>query len=1114
MIEPILSSFGRTPFARDLPARLPGAGQVTRLGGLAGSSGAVMVAWLAEQLPQRLFVVTAATPADAERWLADLNTLTRQPSALYPQREALGDEEPHYEIAGERAETIEALLRGRLRVLVTTSRATAEKTMVPAALARLRLEVSVGSRRPLTEVIGALERMGYRRVPVVTEVAEFSVRGGIVDLYGFGMAMPSRIEWWDDKVSSIRAFDLTSQRSGEEQGSVTVLPIGTGRDDGTTERREDPEFALPSSRPPAVPPARQTLLDLLPTDTLVIEEATHPNAEEVARAWREAEHHLEIARRLGEVPPPREELFADPAAWAGRLARFPRLLLREDHPDLQAGFLPPEPVDRNLGRLRAVLAGGAPTLILCDNAGQLERLDELLHEGGDPGSAATLVVGALDGGFVMPTLRVLTDHEIFRRARRLRRARRYRQAAPSLATGTLTAGDYVVHLDHGIGIYRGIQTIMVGESTIEVAVVEYEGGDRLNVPLYRLDQLERYRAAGGDGDEAPPKLHRLGGTAWKKQREKTREAIQQMAAELLDLYARRTVSAGYASPPDTRWQRELESAFLYEDTPDQRKATEDVKRDMERPVPMDRLLVGDVGYGKTEVAVRAAFKAVQGGKQVAVLVPTTILADQHGRTFSERLADYPIRVEVISRFRTAKEQKQALVELAEGKIDVIIGTHRLLSKDVIFKDLGLLVVDEEHRFGVRHKERLKELRLAVDVLTLTATPIPRTLHMSLAGLRDLTLIETPPRDRSPILTFVEPWDDGLLEEAMARELDRGGQVFFVHNRIETIETISARVRHLAPRARVGVAHGQMAADTLEKVMRGFVNGEVDVLVSTMIVESGLDVPNANTMVVHDAHKLGLAQLYQLRGRVGRSHRRAYCYLIAPDLMDPIAEERLKVLEHHTDLGAGYRIALKDLEIRGAGNLLGAEQSGHAHAIGFDLYLRWLEETVQALRSRREATAEPPAPPEVVFDRPTHLPDRYIMDDDTKLDLYRRLARAVRSGEIDELRQEMRERFGPLPEEADRLLDLSRLRVLGGALGIQHILVRGDEARVTFRTGASPRMARLTTALDNVQLAADVRRTVPLSLRLVRLGGEPLIPALVRALNTVSGEREAGSPLPK
>jgi transcription-repair coupling factor (superfamily II helicase) len=753
-----------------------------------------------------------------------------------------------------------------------------------------------------------------------------------------------------------------------------------------------------------------------------------------------------------------------------------------------------------VNRLRDLLSRPPATIILCDNEGQIERLDELLEERGSLPAHATLVVGALDGGFLMPGLRVLTDHEIFRRARRLRRTRRYRQAAPSAATGALVKGDYVVHLDHGIGIYRGIETITVGTSTMEVAVVEYEGGDRLNVPLYRLDQLERYRSAEDDGDRPPPRIHALGGSHWKKVREKAQHGIRQMAGELLDLYARRKLATGYAFPPDTRWQRELESSFLYEDTPDQRKATDDIKRDLEQARPMDRLLVGDVGYGKTEIAVRAAFKAVQGGKQVAVLVPTTILAEQHGRTFTERLADYPVKIEVLSRFRTAKEQKAALVRLGLGEIDIIIGTHRLLSPDVTFKDLGLLVVDEEHRFGVKHKERLKALRLAVDVLTLTATPIPRTLHLSLAGLRDLTLIETPPRDRSPILTFVEPWDDGLLEEAMARELDRGGQVFFVHNRVETIETIAARVRHLAPRARVGVAHGQMASTPLEDVMQQFVAGEIDILVSTMIVESGLDVPNANTMIVHDAHRFGLAQLYQLRGRVGRSHRRAYCYLIVPDSIDADAEERLKVLEHHTDLGAGYRVALKDLELRGAGNMLGAEQSGQAHAVGFDLYLRWLEETVQALRGQGGRETQPP--PEVVLDRPAHLPDAFVGDDDTKLDLYRRLARAESPDEIDGLRSELRERFGPLPGEAETLMDMARLRVLGATLGIQHILIRGDEARVTFRAGVAPRMAKLSTALDDVQLVAEVRRTVPLALRLERLGGEALMPALVRALRAV------------
>jgi transcription-repair coupling factor (superfamily II helicase) len=462
-----------------------------------------------------------------------------------------------------------------------------------------------------------------------------------------------------------------------------------------------------------------------------------------------------------------------------------------------------------------------------------------------------------------------------------------------------------------------------------------------------------------------------------------------------------------------------------------------------------------------------------------------------------------VKIEVLSRFRTAKEQKQALARLATGETDIIVGTHRLLSPDVTFRDIGLLIVDEEHRFGVKHKERLKALRLAVDVLTLTATPIPRTLHLSLAGLRDLSLIETPPRDRSPILTFIEPWDDGLLDEAFARELDRGGQVYFVHNRIETIETIAQRVRSLAPRARVEVAHGQMAAEPLEGVMQRFVAGEVDILVTTMIVESGLDVPNANTMVVHDAHRFGLAQLYQLRGRVGRSHRRAYCYLLVPDTIDPDAEERLKVLEHHTDLGAGYRIALKDLELRGAGNLLGSEQSGHAHAVGFDLYLRWLEETVKAIRSQG-GREEAPAPPDVVLDRPAHLPDAYVSDDDAKLDIYRRLARAGTPGEIDQLRDELRERFGPLPPEAETLLDMARLRVVGAALGLQHVLVRGDEARLTFREGAAPRMAKLTAALDDVQLSAEVRRTVPLSLRLLRLGGEAMIPALVRALRVVAG----------
>jgi transcription-repair coupling factor (superfamily II helicase) len=1086
----LLDRFQELPATRSLIERLPPPGKAVGIGGLAGSSAAVLVAALTRRLPQRVFAIVAPTPVDAERWLADLQTLLGvERSALYPQRESLGAEEPHYELAGERIETLEALLRGAVRVLITTARASAERTAVPAALEQARLFVEVSkAERSLTEIAQRLDAMGYERVPTVTEVAQYSVRGGILDVYGFGMAAPARIEWWGDEVVSVRSFDLDTQRSGDPLVRVTILPVRAESTPGDV--RVGAQQAAP---------LRSNLLDLLPSDTIVVIDQESAVAREVERAWADAAHHLEVARRMGEEPPPREDLLIEPGAWRTRLEKLGRIALSDAETEHRFPLAPPEHVDRDLKRLRQIVAEPPPTVILCDNDGQLERLEELI--GGD---RATLAVGALDGGFIMPTLRVLTDHEIFRRARRLRRPRRYRSAVSTAASRPLTPGGYVVHLEHGIGIYRGLQTIAVGSDggTLEVAVVEYEGGDRLNVPLYRIDQLEPYRTA-DNGDAPPPRLHRLGATTWQRQRDKTRAAILAMAAELLDLYARRQLATGFAFPPDTPWQRELESAFLYEDTPDQRRASDEVKRDMERARPMDRLLVGDVGYGKTEVAVRAAFKAVQAGKQVVVLVPTTILAEQHGRTFRERLADYPVRIEVLSRFRSTKETAPLVQRIAAGEVDVVIGTHRLLSRDVTFKDLGLLIVDEEHRFGVRHKERLKALKLTVDVLTLTATPIPRTLHLSLAGLRDLALLETAPKDRSPVLTFVEPWDDALLEEAMARELDRGGQVYFVHNRIETIDTIAARVQALAPRAHLAVAHGQMREPDLEAVMGRFVRGEVDILVSTMIVESGLDVPNANTMIVDRADRLGLAQLYQLRGRVGRSHRRAFCYLLVPDQVDAQAEERLQVLEHHTDLGSGYRIALRDLELRGAGNLLGGEQSGHVQAVGFDMYLRWLEETVRGLKQEPGARSlEQFSPPDVTLDAPAHLPDEYVADNDAKMDLYRRLARAEQPGEIHAVRDELRDRFGPLPAAAERLLLVAELRALGAKAGLETVLIKGDEARLTFRRDAAPRLAGLQVALEAVQFEADVRRAVPLSLRLRRLGGESIGPGLVRALTAV------------
>ncbi len=1094
----LLDAIERLPAFRRLSGQLPLPDQRITAAGLPGSAPVVLAAALARNHARRFMVVVCDSVTDAERWLADLSSLTGdQGVALYPPREGFGEAEPHAEVAGERVETLERIGRGEVQLLLTTPRALLERTQMPRAVQEARLELRRGDVKRPADIARHLEEVGFERVPMVDDVAQFSARGGIFDVYGFGMAEPVRMEFWGDEIVEMKHFDLVTQRSTRDAELALILPVDGGM------------------RSTAVEFERVTLSELFPPDTvLFLPEAVHVRPE-LTRTWDEAKGHLDLARRRGEDVRRRDELFAEPNEVAGRLQTFGTVALVSpgESPDVSFPLQPPDPVDRDIRRLRRIVRDGMPTMILCDNTGQAERLDELLNEESSSPSPAALVVGVLGGGFVVPPpesdpgLRILTDHEIFRRERRIRRARRYAAAASLETITSLKAGDYVVHLEHGIGIYRGIERIFVRESTVEVAVIEYEGGDRLNVPLYRVDQIERYRAAGSDSDDSPPpRLHKLGGRKWKQQRDKTRAAILEMTSELLELYARRETASRPPHVPDTAWQRQLESSFLFEDTPDQRRATVEVKADMERGRPMDRLLVGDVGYGKTEIAVRAAFKAVQSGRQVAVLVPTTILADQHARTFGERLADFPVRIEALSRFQTSKEQAAVLKALADGKVDIVIGTHRLLSPDVKFDRLGLIVVDEEHRFGVKHKERLKQLRVETDVLTLTATPIPRTLHQSLAGLRDMTLMQTPPRDRSPVLTYVEPWDDGLLLEGISRELDRGGQVFLVHNRIETIEAVADHVRRLVPRARVAVGHGQMRERDLEEVMHRFVHGEVDVLVSTLIVESGLDVPNANTMFVNRADRLGLAQLYQLRGRVGRSHRRAYCYLLVPDQLDPDADKRLQVLEHHTVLGSGYRVALKDLELRGAGNLLGPEQSGFVHSVGFDMYMRLLQETVTNLT--REPGSVRPQPADVSMDAPAYLPDDYVESQDAKLDLYRRLANAEHPEQIEELRAEVRDRFGPLPPAADAFFSAAALRILGGALGVEGILVRGNEARISFRDTAVPRMKALSAVFHEVQFQAEVRRAHPLTLKLVRLGGAGMLDGLVRALRGMRGEARA------
>ena len=1086
----LLESVERLPAFVRLLNTLPAPRERRRIAGLAGSADAALVASLARSAPGRFFVVVTDALPDGERWLADLRGLVEEDIvALYPPREGFGEAEPHMEVAGERVETLERTMLGQVRVLVTTARALLERTRMPRALRELRVELRKGDTRRLPELIEHLERIGLERVSMVEDVAQFSIRGGILDVYGFGMADPVRAEFWGDEIVDLRQFDMTSQRSTRQVDHALVLPV-----DGAIHAD-------------ALETERRSITNLWTPDTLlVVPEGVHIE-QELQRTWQEAAHHIDLARRRGEDVPGREELFEAPSSLLESLRTFATIEEVVDRDDAEIVFplRAPEQIGRDIQQLRRIVRDPMRTVILCDNAGQCERLDELLADGGAP-SPAALTVGVLQGGFVIPGadgagLRVLTDHEIFRRDRRIRRSRKYTSSV-SVESLSLRENDYVVHLEHGVGIYRGIETIVAGQSTLEVAVIEYEGGDRLNVPLYRIDQLERYRSASDvSEDSPPPRLHKLGGKRWSQQREKTRSAIREMTVELLDLYARRRVAARPSHVPDTPWQAQLESSFLFEDTPDQRKATVDVKTDMESQRPMDRLLVGDVGYGKTEIAVRAAFKAVQSERQVAVLVPTTILADQHLRTFGDRLADFPIRVVMLSRFQTAKEQQAVLAAVARGEVDIVIGTHRLLSEDVVFKRLGLIIVDEEHRFGVKHKERLKQLRLETDVLTLTATPIPRTLHMSLAGLRDMTLMQTPPRDRSPVLTYLEPWDDGLIEEGITRELDRGGQVFFVHNRIETIEAIADHVRRIVPRAAIAVAHGQMREKDLEDIMHRFVSGGVDVLVSTMIVESGLDVPNANTMFVNRADNFGLAQLYQLRGRVGRSHRRAYCYLIVPDHLDEDAERRLRVLEHHTDLGAGYRIALKDMELRGAGNLLGPEQSGFVQAVGFDLYLRLLDETVRNIM--RGDGGPKIVPADVSVDTPSYLPDDYVPSHEAKLDVYRRLSRVSDATEITALQHELRDRFGALPAQAQAMLSVAQLRLLGGQLSAESILVRGNEARVNFRETAAPRMKGLAAAFHEVQFQADVRRAHPLSLKLTRLGGVPILDGLVRALTTLA-----------
>ena len=1100
MDSPVPRAVATTGAFRALLGALPGPGESITVGGAAGSLSLAALAALADHLSNRIWVLAAPSQSEAGQHLGDLETLLGPGLAVhFPQRGGVapGDEDDGgAETEGERVEAVEALLSGRARVMLATRRALQEVAAIPDDLGGLRLTVTERQELRRDALVAALESHGFERAPIVEEAGRYAVRGGLVDLFSFGAAGPARVEFWGDEVESIRRFDVLDQRSTETVGRIDILPTRFGGPTGGDRR------------------TRGSILDRLPLDTVLVRTGPEPWGEGAHAAWRKAEVRYREALRDHNPATDPATLLLPTETLAERIARHPRITFVEEpvgDPVFRARR--PPPFERKMNRLRTFLADeaarGAETWILCDNDGQAQRLEELVADRrGTPPPGCHLVVGSLTGGFNLedsePAANILTDHEIFSRGRKLRRIRRFRGAAALESLAQLSAGDHVVHMEHGIGRFRGLERVVVGGNSIEALVVEYDGGEVLRVPVHGLDQVERW--VGTHPGDRPERLHRIGGKRWKTLRRKTEAAINRMTAQLLELHAARRSRPGHAFPPDTRWQREMESAFLYEDTPDQRSAVRDVKRDMESPRIMDRLVCGDAGYGKTEVAIRAAFKAVQDGKQVAVLAPTTVLVAQHVKTFGDRLADYPVIVASLSRFDPPPAQRQVLAGLRAGTADIVIGTHRLLSRDVAFHDLGLVIIDEEQRLGVRQKERLKRLRTTVDVLTLSATPIPRTLYLSLAGIRDLSLIRTPPRDRMAVATHIIGWSDHLIAEACRRELDRGGQVFFLHNRVETIGTAAEHVRRLLPGAKIDVAHGQMGAAPLDRAMTGFVEGGTDVLVCSSIIENGLDVANANTLIVARADRFGLSQLYQIRGRVGRWDRRAYCYLVVPEAITPEAERRLKVLEHHTGLGSGYQIALRDLEVRGAGNLLGEDQSGFAHAVGLDTYMRLLEQAARRLEAGGGGE-DFPAPDVAMEAGGAYLPDAFVADTKQKLHLYRRLAAAKSRREVEALAQEIGDRFGRIPAEARRLLDKALLGIAGRCAGAERISVGEDGARVGFRPEATPRMSALEGVLGGRDAVVEVPRLFPLSLVLRCGDGDGLVGLVADALEALGGEDE-------
>jgi transcription-repair coupling factor (superfamily II helicase) len=1061
-----------------------------RASGLSGAARSLAVAELLQAHPGPALVLVGGL-ADGRRFALDLRFFGAA-AAEFPEAEPrLWRGGHHREADAERALVCRRLLAGEPIAVVATRAALDLLLPAPVDFAARLVRVSAGDRLDRELLIEALEGAGYERVDTVVEVGQWSVRGGIVDIFGPSHPSPARLEFLGDDVESIRLFDPTSQRSIQALDELVLLPL-----DAPAPEEVGPEDAVRLLD--YLPPAAPVIIDspkLL--DEAADEAAGRPPLAALLGSRQVIELTLVAGAAQSEADPA-AEVVLDALAVPSFGGQFRRLAA-------------------DLERWRAE---GFRVLFIAADGQQAQHLQRILREhrfepemippgagwdgrgGPDPrdGHWLAVSVGECSAGFSIPALGlvVLAEQEVYGARRRSLARPKYQRGSPITAFTDLEVGDLVVHEDHGIGQYLGLRTMSVGERDGDFLLLEYAERNQLYLPVERLDLISKYLG----GDERAARLDRLGGAQWQRVKESVRAALRQMAEGLLRLYAERAVAEGKAFSTDTPWQHEFEAAFRFEETPDQLRAIEDAKRDMERGRPMDRLVAGDVGYGKTEVALRAAFKAVADGHQVAVLVPTTVLAQQHWNTFTDRFAAFPARVELLSRFRSPKEQKAVIEGLRQGTVDVVIGTHRVLSKDVSFKNLGLLIVDEEHRFGVAHKERMKQLRAAVDVLAMTATPIPRTLYMSLSGVRDLSVIETAPLERLPVETTVRRFSKAVIKEALERELARGGQVFFVHNRVQSLPSMARLIQELVPEARIVMAHGQMKERELEATMVRFVTGQADVLVSTAIVESGLDIPASNTIIVNRADRFGLAQLYQLRGRVGRERLQAYAYLLVPadGRVDEQAQRRLRVLQELTELGSGFKLALRDLEIRGAGNLLGPEQHGHIAAVGYDLYSKLLAEAVRELRGDATATAVDPV---ISVDAEGLLPEEYVPEVNQRLALYKRLAGADSDAAVAELRAELEDRFGPLPTVAEQLLDTVRIRVAARPLGVEKVEVGEGKALITFAPSTPIDPQRLVPAIQRSRGRLRFKREFTLEAAIARGEWAAVRDSVLRVLEEIA-----------